>query len=625
MAYMYSLMWKYEKSLAFAAAGKIPVDLIFTALTLYTPSVILKALETQDQFSPIALVIIGLVVAGMLSSLVSQLISAKGDFSEFYLSSRLFCLLECRKLDRDFELEYDAEVKKLDQRARNAAINNHTRAVHFPMEFSLVVVIILKFLLFGTVLSTLSPWIILLIALCSAVNVPLSAWERKRGYETQDRRNALIKKINYLAFEVGRDFRYGKDIRLYSLRGYLSLLAKKLIGEYTKERKAVERRISVVQLGDFLMVLIRDGLMYAWLISRAVAGEIDASRFVLYFTAMTELADVMTGIRWWWSCICEGALQISDYRECLEIPDRMNRGKGIPVPKGAFSVDFRDVSFRYPEGEKNVLEHISFTLQAGEKLALVGLNGAGKTTLIRLMCGLLTPTEGEILINGHAPGEYNREELYSLFGLVPQNYHLMPFSIARNVACADEEEEIDRERLHSCICQAGLEEKIRSLPLGYDTPLNRQVNPEGVEFSGGETQKLLLARVLYRKPKCIILDEPTAALDPIAEDRMYRQYNEITDGATAVFISHRLASTRFCDRIFLLDGAGIAEMETHEELMAAGRKYRELFEVQSKYYREQIQPAEDVTVTGREEDISDKAYDHAGQEESPAGERQGII
>ena len=149
----------------------------------------------------------------------------------------------------------------------------------------------------------------------------------------------------------------------------------------------------------------------------------------------------------------------------------------------------------------------------------------------------------------------------------------------------DEPERIDREKLHRCLCRAGLEEKIGSLPLGADTLLNRQVNPGGIELSGGETQKLLLARLLYREPKCIILDEPTAALDPIAEDRMYRQYDEITNGATSVFISHRLASTRFCDRIFLLDGSRIAETGTHEELMAAGKKYRELFDVQSKYYK----------------------------------------
>ncbi len=585
VAYLYKLMWKYEKSLAFAAAGKIPVALAGAALALYTPPLILKALEEAGQFSSIALVIMGLVLAGTLTSLLGELIGGKGEFSEMYLCSRMGRLMECRRLDRDFELDYDPEIKKLDERGGEAVMNNHTRAVHFPMEFSLLVVILLKFLLFGTVLSTLSPWIIGLIILCAAVNVPMSAWERKRSYETQDVRNALLKKINYLAFLVGRDFRYGKDVRLYSMRSCLALLTKKLAGQYRQEKIVVERRISVVQIVDFFMVLIRDGVMYAWLISRAVAGEIDASRFVLYFTAMTELAEVVTGIRWWWSCVCEGAMQVSDYRECMEVPDRMNRGKGIPLPQGAFSIVFRNVSYRYQESGKNVLERVSFEVKAGEKLALVGLNGAGKTTLIRLMCGLLTPTEGEILLDGHRPGEYNREELYSLFGLVPQNYHLLPFSIARNVACAEEEEEIDRNRLEICLRKAGLEEKIRSLPQGADTPLNRQVNPGGVEFSGGETQKLLLARLLYRKPKCIILDEPTAALDPIAEDRMYRQYNEITDGATSVFISHRLASTRFCDRIFLLDGAGIAEAGTHEELMAAGKKYRELFEIQSKYYK----------------------------------------
>ncbi len=214
------------------------------------------------------------------------------------------------------------------------------------------------------------------------------------------------------------------------------------------------------------------------------------------------------------------------------------------------------------------------------------LNGAGKTTLTRLMCGLLLPTEGEILLDGHTVFEYNRDELYTLFGLVTQDYNLLPVSIAQNIACVDEDEEIDRERLEQCIRSAGLEDKVAALPAGAATPLNRQVNQDGVELSGGEAQKLLLARVLYRNPRCVILDEPTAALDPIAENRMYCRYNEISAQSTSIFISHRLASTRFCDRIFLLDGAVIAEEGTHEELMAAGKKYRELFDLQSRYYKE---------------------------------------
>ena len=194
--------------------------------------------------------------------------------------------------------------------------------------------------------------------------------------------------------------------------------------------------------------------------------------------------------------------------------------------------------------------------------------------------------EGEVLLDDHTPMEYNRDEMYTLFGLVPQNYHVLPVSIARNVACTLEEEAIDQERLEDCLERAGLSEKIHSLPEGTDTPLNKAVNKNGVELSGGEMQKLLLARLVYKAPLCMILDEPTSALDPIAEDRLYRQYNEIADSATSVFISHRLASTRFCDRIFLLDQARIAETGNHEDLMALGGKYKELFDIQSKSYRE---------------------------------------
>lgn len=585
VAYMYRLLWGHEKSLVYTGVFNVPMNLAVSALALYTPSVILRCLGGGGEFSFIALVVIGLVLADVLLSTAGRFLSNKTDWASIRIIAQMEYLMHSRRLDRDFFLDYDPEIKRQDERAHRAIRNNDTRAVHFPMEFSLMVSIVLKFFLFSSVISLLNPWIILLIGVCSVINMPISEWNRRREYGTQDVRNAIMKKFNYIVFGVGRDFKYGKDIRLYSLRDYLFRLAGKLVGAYTAEKKKVERRITVVEVSDFLVVLIRDGLLYAYLIYKAMAGEVDTAQFVLYFSAVSELAGVMVGIRWWWSCVREGALQVSDYRENLEIQDVLNRGEGIPLPGNAFSIEFKGVSFRYPGGEKNVLENISFRLEPGEKLALVGLNGAGKTTLTKLLCGLLLPTEGEILIDGHSLREYNRDELYSLFGLVPQNYHLLPLSIAQNISCAREEGEIDRERLARCIRFAGLEEKLAGLPKGADTPLNRQVNPDGIELSGGETQKLLLARLLYRSPKCIILDEPTAALDPIAEDRMYRRYNEIADGATSIFISHRLASTRFCDRIFLLDGAAITESGTHEELMEAGKKYRELFDVQSQYYK----------------------------------------
>ena len=311
----------------------------------------------------------------------------------------------------------------------------------------------------------------------------------------------------------------------------------------------------------------------------------DAASFLLDFSAITAMSGMMGGILSTFNRVFDGAMQVSDFREAMEVSGRLNRGKGIPIPSRPFSIEFKNVSYKYPEGEKKVLDNISFRIEAGEKIALVGLNGAGKTTLTRLMCGLLLPDEGEILIDGHTLYEYNRDEMYSLFGIVPQNYKLLPVSIAGNIASATAEEEIDRKKLEHCVEMAGLSEKIASLPMGLETPLNREVNRDGIELSGGETQKLLLARLLYKNPLCIILDEPTAALDPIAEDKLYRRYNEIAAHATSVFISHRLASTKFCNRIFLLDGANFAEVGSHDDLMKAKGKYWELFNIQSKYYQ----------------------------------------
>ena len=230
------------------------------------------------------------------------------------------------------------------------------------------------------------------------------------------------------------------------------------------------------------------------------------------------------------------------------------------------------------------MENINLTIRPGEKLAVVGLNGAGKTTLVKLICGFFDPTQGKVLLDGKDIREYERREYYKLFSAVFQNFSLLAGTVATNVAQTEENQ--DQERLKDCIAKAGLTEKIESLPDGWETYLNRRVYEDGAELSGGETQRLMLARALYKKAPFILLDEPTAALDPIAEADMYSKYNEMTAGCSSVYISHRLASTRFCDRILLIDEHKIAEEGTHKELLELGGKYAELFAVQSKYYRE---------------------------------------
>lgn len=585
VGYIYRILWNTERSLVFTGILTVPVWLILSLFGLYTPPIVISLLENSENFTYVALIITGLLLSKLLFDLTNNVISQKISNSEHYVTLRLIYMQNQKLRDRDWYHEYDAEVQKLDERAGNAIQSNHTAGVHFPMDFANMLSQILKFILYGSVVSMLHPLIIVLLALGCAVNYFMSKWERDKNYTDQDVRNAIYKKINYSTFGLSRDFKYAKDIRLYSLKASMHERLENLFSRSASERKKVERRGIYTALISFLVVLLRDGAAYAYLIYKAVNGEVDAASFVLYFSAITSMSGMMGELLGIINRVFDGALQISDLREDQEIEDKLNRGEGIPTPSHPFSIEFKNVSYKYPKGEKKVLDNVSFKIEAGEKIALVGLNGAGKTTLTMLMCGLLLPDEGEILLDGHTLYEYNRDEMYSLFGFVPQNYHLLPVSIARNIASAMTDSEIDRERLNYCVEMSGLSEKTASLPLGLETPLNREVNRDGIELSGGETQKLLLARLLYKNPPCIILDEPTAALDPIAEDRMYRRYNEIAAHATSVFISHRLASTKFCDRIFLLDGARFAEVGTHDELMALGGKYRELFDVQSKYYR----------------------------------------
>ena len=590
VGYMLKLMWRADKSIAFSSVATIPVRLILSALGLYMPTVILRELEVSSDFAWIVAVICGFVMAQMIFSLVQHAVKKNINISEHLILMEMDAKLYERLYDSDYFLDLNPDYKIKQDRAYGVTQNNHTAGVHFVSYFADIVVHILSFVFFGTVVAGLSPILLVVLIVGCIVDFRMGVWLNKKNWSIRDEKNRINKKMNYISLKVSRDLSYGKDIRLFGFAGYLQELVEKLSEKWFKNQEKSENYSLIASVVSLLVVLVRDGVAYAFLIMQAVAGEIDAAQFLLYFTAISSLSGFIMGIFSTWTKMQNGALGVSDFREYFDEQDKLNRGKGIELPKGRpLSIEFRDVSFRYPSGEKQILDHVSFKIEAGEKIALVGTNGAGKTTLTMLMCGLLVPDEGEVLIDGHSIYEYNRDELYTLFSLIPQDYHFLPMTIAENIALPDYDagEEIDNEKLSRCITESGLDEKIASLALGWNTPLNRQVHKNGTDFSGGEQQKLLLARAMYRDAEIMILDEPTAALDPIAEDAMYRRYNSIKN-VTSVFISHRLASTRFCDRIFFLDGAVITEEGTHDELMAKGGKYREIFDVQAKYYKEGV-------------------------------------
>lgn len=340
--------------------------------------------------------------------------------------------------------------------------------------------------------------------------------------------------------------------------------------------------------GNALLVLLRDGAAYAVLISAFWQGRMSAGDLLIYLAMISTFGTWLGGIVEYYSAVDEGSLALTDIREYLEHEDGVQKGNRdvAPIPTEAVSISLKDVCYRFEENGKNVVDHISLEVAAGERIAVVGMNGAGKTTLTKLISGLFTPVEGEIRLGGVSQERFDKREYYRIFSSIFQDIHFLPLSIGTNITLK-QKEEWDVPRLQECVEKAGLAEKIASLEKGLDTPLIKNVNEDACELSGGQKQKLLLARALYKNAPVLILDEPTAALDPIAENELYLQYRDLTAGKTSFFISHRFASTRFCDRILLLEDGRICEMGTHEELMKLGGRYAQMYEVQSRYFREE--------------------------------------
>jgi len=402
--------------------------------------------------------------------------------------------------------------------------------------------------------------------------------------EVWDKLAPVWRQVNYMS-RVTQDFDYAKDIRLFDLAGFLTEKQRQIFArreeriDYSKELWF--RHSVVVQL----LYLAGNAGIYGALLYAALQKGLSVGDFTMYLALAYSFSGSMLQFLHRFGDYERASLEVDDFRTFMEL-DMEEEEDTVPIPKAEeYTIEFHDVCYRYLKQEKNALDHLSMTLHPGEKLAVVGLNGAGKTTMIKLLLRLYDPTEGYITLNGVDIRKFRREEYYRLFAPVFQNIEVLAFPIAENISMMAMKD-TDCSRAEAAAEEAGLGDRISTLPKGIGTELLKVVDEEGVDLSGGERQKLALARALYKSAPVVVLDEPTSALDALAEQQMYERFNHMIGKKSAVYISHRLASTRFCDQVAMFAEGRMIEYGSHDELMAKGGEYARMFELQAQYYQD---------------------------------------
>ncbi len=403
----------------------------------------------------------------------------------------------------------------------------------------------------------------------------------KKEKGVKDSRSSIFVKFDYY-YSLSKDITAAKDIRLYGFADYFVFSIARLIAGLEKITSKYMHQSVKVGGTRALLNLMRELVAYAYLTYLVCQNKLSVSDFIFYFGIITGFSNWIMNLVYLYSNMERCCNDCAAFREFVECSEENKNQPDIDF-KDIYSIEFKNVHFTYPSAQKSTINNMSFKVNSGENIAIVGENGAGKTTAIKLLCGLYYPTDGDILVNGKSSRDFSSDSYFNLFSAVFQDYNFLPMSIAENICAASE---YDKDKLYSAFEKAGIMDKINSLENKENSLMVKDVYKGAVDFSGGEKQKLLLAKAIYKNAPVLILDEPTAALDPIAENELYLKYNEMTDNKISFFISHRLSSTRFCDRILFIKDGTIAESGTHEELMALKGSYYKMYQVQSYYYKE---------------------------------------
>ena len=578
--YMLSNWLKWDKkSLKFFFLW-VPALVLQPLVTAYIPKAMIDAIDNGvtvgDMTVIVALLSLLLTLTIWLDPFMKELVRGGARIVRMRYAVAAFR----KTLTTDYVNIESFEGREKQKRAEAFYNARFSSGADFVEQCAHFLVCVIGVIASSVLLYKVNYFMILLILLTCVCEFFLLKILKTKQSETTDNYSKLSGKFEYF-YKLSKNAEASKDIKLYGFSDYLVKTAADFIyqiehinAKYTKQSAA----ISGVRA---LLNLVRELVAYAYLTYLVLKNRLSVSDFIFCFGIITGFSNWIMNLVFSFMEISRCCTDCALYREFVE--ESVSEGKPEVDFGEVRSIEFSNVFFTYPASDTETIRNMSFKVNKGENIAIVGENGAGKTTVIKLLCGLYYPSKGDILINGRSSREFSSDSYFDLFSAVFQDYCFMPMTIAENITA---EQAYDKERLFAAFDKAGITDKINSLSEKENTLMVKDVYKNAADFSGGEKQKLLLAKAVYKNAPVLILDEPTAALDPISENELYLKYNELTEDKISFFISHRLSSTRFCDRILFIKDGAVAESGTHEELMAKKGTYYRMYQTQSMYYRE---------------------------------------
>lgn len=606
---------KYEPIVLWYSAVEIILSSILPLISIYIPKIAVDLVSNEATVQD-AIVILGiLTVLKMIFNCINGIVG-EGKYIYYNNQRTVLMALICLKSMRiKYEDTEAGEIKKVYQKAISSLSMGDWSANNRMVRCTITLVIsVLSFLLYSTVISNLNIWMLLFVMSLSLIYYIIGNRHMKDRQKIMEEVAVDDRHMSTVKAAMGH-VKGAKDIRIFGMNHWLIQLRDTVLDQMKATNRKLQNKISGYEKAGFVIAAVRDICAYGYLLYQALEGNVSVGEFVLYFGAITGFSSFVSQIL---DSILElrTAANETDYiRTYMDLPEVDQ------VPKEGWcntrletpvKIEFKNISFKYKEaqddvedvnseqntsesvekgaeqkeavpGGNQVFKNFNLTIQPGEKLALVGINGAGKTTLVKLLCGMYEPDEGEILFNGISSKNFSSTEIFALFSAVFQEQFVLPFTLGENVAM-DKSENVEEERAWNALEKASLKAVVEKNQWTLKTYLGNSLFKNSANLSGGQQQRLLLARALYKDAPILVLDEPTAALDPISESEIYDCYNQYTEGRTSIFISHRLASTRFSDRIIMLENGKIIESGTHDELMQLNGAYANMYQIQSSYY-----------------------------------------